>query len=161
MKNKFIVILILSFALCSALVILSFAHPGKTDEYGGHYDYEAGEYHYHHGYPAHQHPDGICPYNFDDQTDHSSGASSYSNNEYKEYEEYDEEYNNDNDYGEQTTNTPTTVPDNSHKGKTNDSSSFIDIIENIVNWIFLILLLLGFAFYIGIIIYGIFFDKKK
>ena len=86
MKNKCIVILILSFALCSALVILSFAHPGKTDEYGGHYDYEAGEYHYHHGYPAHQHPDGVCPYNFDDQTDHSSGSSSYSNNEYKEYE---------------------------------------------------------------------------
>lgn len=92
MKNKCIVILILSFALCSALVILSFAHPGKTDEYGGHYDYEAGEYHYHHGFPAHQHPNGQCPYNFVDNTDHSGGSSYYSDNEYQQwYAEYERE----------------------------------------------------------------------
>ena len=37
-------------------------HPGRTDEDGGHTDSSTGEYHYHHGYPAHQHPDGKCPY---------------------------------------------------------------------------------------------------
>jgi hypothetical protein len=45
-----------------ALVVICFAHPGGTDGSGGHYDSSAGEYHYHHGYPAHQHEDGECPY---------------------------------------------------------------------------------------------------
>lgn len=51
------------------------AHPGRTDASGGHYNHSTGEYHYHHGYPEHQHPGGQCPYNFDDQTNHSSGSS--------------------------------------------------------------------------------------
>lgn len=57
------------------------AHPGRTDSNGGHYDRSTGEYHYHHGYSAHQHydmdGDGIpdCPYNFKDTTNHSSGSS--------------------------------------------------------------------------------------
>lgn len=38
------------------------AHSGRTDKNGGHYDRSTGDYHYHHGYPAHQHPGGICPY---------------------------------------------------------------------------------------------------
>lgn len=38
------------------------AHPGHTDAAGGHWDSSTGEYHYHHGYPAHQHENGICPY---------------------------------------------------------------------------------------------------
>lgn len=42
-----------------------FAHPGKTDSNGGHFDRSTGEYHYHHGYPAHQHENGTCPYDFD------------------------------------------------------------------------------------------------
>lgn len=42
-----------------------FAHPGKTDSDGGHFDRSTGEYHYHHGYPAHQHENGTCPYDFD------------------------------------------------------------------------------------------------
>ena len=44
---------------CSAL-----AHSGRTDSNGGHRDSSTGEYHYHHGYPAHQHIDGKCPYAF-------------------------------------------------------------------------------------------------
>lgn len=58
--------------LISALLILCVtvsAHSGKTDANGGHYDRSTGEYHYHHGYPAHQHTDGVCPYDFVDQTD--------------------------------------------------------------------------------------------
>ena len=54
---------------------IAFAHPGRTDANGGHYDRSTGEYHYHHGYEAHQHPDGICPYDYNDRTGVSSGSS--------------------------------------------------------------------------------------
>ena len=50
------IICILSFT------ILCFAHSGKTDADGGHYVGGSSNYHYHHGYSAHQHPNGICPY---------------------------------------------------------------------------------------------------
>lgn len=53
----------------------AYAHPGKTDENGGHYDYSTGEYHYHHGYPAHQHVNGVCPYDYKDNT--ASSPRSY------------------------------------------------------------------------------------
>lgn len=78
-KQKAFVLLLLVFLLIPSL---TFAHAGKTDEFGGHYDYNTGEYHYHHGYPAHQHTDGICPYDFDDKTNHdsSSGSGSSSSN---------------------------------------------------------------------------------
>lgn len=42
-------------AVLLALPVL--AHPGRTDSKGGHYDHSSGTYHYHHGYPAHQHRD--------------------------------------------------------------------------------------------------------
>lgn len=44
------------------LFTISFAHSGRTDSSGGHYNRSTGEYHYHHGYSAHQHYNGICPY---------------------------------------------------------------------------------------------------
>lgn len=44
------------------------AHPGKTDASGGHYNHSTGEYHYHHGFPAHQHTNGVCPYDLVDVT---------------------------------------------------------------------------------------------
>lgn len=59
----------ISLILMSIVVIILgscvavFAHPGKTDSNGGHFDRSTGEYHYHHGYPAHQHENGTCPYN--------------------------------------------------------------------------------------------------
>lgn len=55
------------------LTTSAFAHPGRTDANGGHYDRATGEYHFHHGYPAHQHTGGACPYDFDDQTGLASG----------------------------------------------------------------------------------------
>ena len=58
------------------LCLPAFAHPGRTDSKGGHTDRSTGEYHYHHGYSAHQHPNGECPYDFDDKTGASSGSSS-------------------------------------------------------------------------------------
>ena len=77
MKNKLILIPIIFFALCSALVILSFAHSGRTDANGGHWDHSTGEYHYHHGYPAHQHPLGFCPYKKAHENIENGIASSY------------------------------------------------------------------------------------
>ena len=64
---------VLALVLCCGVAM---AHSGKTDAWGGHYDYSTGSYHFHHGYPAHQHIDGVCPYNFDDRTGWNSGTSS-------------------------------------------------------------------------------------
>lgn len=74
-RKIYICIALILLILCIA-TILVFAHGGKTDANGGHYDRSTGEYHYHHGYPAHQHTNGVCPYDYDDKTNHSSGGSS-------------------------------------------------------------------------------------
>ena len=62
------------FAMAALAIFLSgsitaFAHSGRTDSDGGHTDHSTGEYHWHHGYPAHQHEDRdgdgypeYCPY---------------------------------------------------------------------------------------------------
>lgn len=68
---KKLVIFLLCAIVCSARV---FAHSGRTDANGGHNS--ASGYHYHHGYPAHQHTGGVCPYDFDDRTGWSSGEPS-------------------------------------------------------------------------------------
>lgn len=51
---------------CPAASITASAHSGRTDANGGHRDNKnksgLGYYHYHHGYSAHLHPNGICPY---------------------------------------------------------------------------------------------------
>lgn len=78
--RKRLLAFLLAFLLLLHPTVL--AHSGKTDANGGHYDRSTGEYHYHHGYPAHQHydmdGDGVadCPYDFDDKTDHSSRSDS-------------------------------------------------------------------------------------
>lgn len=80
-KLKIISYVVLCAAMCLFIIVAS-AHSGKTDSYGGHYDNSSGEYHYHHGYSAHQHEDidgdGIvdCPFDFDDKTNHND---SYNN----------------------------------------------------------------------------------
>lgn len=67
----------ISVIFCFILIFTcASAHPGRTDASGGHWDRSTGKYHYHHGYPAHQHTNGICPYEYDDQTDTISGSSS-------------------------------------------------------------------------------------
>lgn len=58
---------LISFVLiCIFAVSFATAHRGRTDAQGGHYDYEnesgLGSYHYHHGYSAHLHENGVCPY---------------------------------------------------------------------------------------------------
>lgn len=78
-------IILLAFVLLLAIAALSgiaAAHSGRTDSNGGHTDSSTGEYHYHHGYPAHQHEDLDgdgqleCPYEFVDRTGENSGGSS-------------------------------------------------------------------------------------
>lgn len=74
--------LVIALVICLQIPAVVFAHPGRTDTDGGHTDHETGEYHYHHGYPAHQHydmdGDGTvdCPYKFRDQANHSTTSSS-------------------------------------------------------------------------------------
>ena len=73
MKKTFSVLLCFILLFCTAS-----AHAGRTDANGGHWDRSTGEYHYHHGYPAHQHTNGICPYDYSDQTSSNSGTVSSS-----------------------------------------------------------------------------------
>ena len=77
MKRIFCIVLSVMI-LFLAFAIPITAHSGKTDAVGGHYDSSTGEYHYHHGYPAHQHTNGKCPYDYNDKTNHSSGGSTSS-----------------------------------------------------------------------------------
>ena len=71
---------VVSFVLLVCVSLTAYAHAGSTDEYGGHIDWSTGEYHYHHGYPAHSHDGGYCPYEFVDNADHSNNGYSGSNN---------------------------------------------------------------------------------
>lgn len=77
------------------MIVPAFAHPGGTDGSGGHYNRSTGEYHYHHGHSAHDHVDGVCPYDYDDKTGErsgSSGGSSYSYTSYAVAEDWYDEY---------------------------------------------------------------------
>lgn len=138
MKFKWVTCLLLVVVLLTYPV---FAHSGRTDANGGHYDTSTGEYHYHHGYPPHQHydmnGDGIvdCPYEFDDQTGVNSGASSSGE--------------------KQKTNTAAvSVPENSEKDK--GGSSWLKIMLSILAYP------AGFcAFAFVISLPGIIQDRKK
>ncbi len=72
MKKRAARIISIILILVMSCTAGSFAHGGRTDSSGGHRDNKnvsgLGYYHYHcGGYPAHLHPNGVCPY---------SGASS-------------------------------------------------------------------------------------
>lgn len=58
MRKKFLLFVFILATVCATV----YAHPGRTDSSGGHMNHSTGEYHYHHGQSAHQHPDGVCPY---------------------------------------------------------------------------------------------------
>ena len=95
-----VVILMILLLVVSMNLLNVYAHSGRTDSSGGHHDNSTGEYHYHHGYPDHDHPDGVCPYekteeetevyNFDYSYD-STFDYSYDNN-------FDYSYDNNFDY---------------------------------------------------------------
>lgn len=78
--KKLTVSLLIIAVLITLFTVAVFAHSGRTDANGGHRDSSTGQYHYHHGYPAHQHSGGRCPYDYDDKTGSSSGSSGSSSN---------------------------------------------------------------------------------
>lgn len=95
-----------AFIIAATLIGSVSAHPGSTDSSGGHTDHSTGEYHYHHGYEAHDHydmdgdGDEDCPYDFDDQTDHSNhGYSSEEKDDEWDAVPYDEIKNRVENYG--------------------------------------------------------------
>jgi len=62
-----ILVLLLALILTQTVFNTALAHPGRVDSNGGHRDNRnasgLGSYHYHcGGYPAHLHPNGVCPY---------------------------------------------------------------------------------------------------
>ena len=59
---KKLILLFTIIILCLLSTLCVTAHSGRTDSKGGHYNRATGEYHYHHGYPEHQHINGECPY---------------------------------------------------------------------------------------------------
>lgn len=68
MKRR-IFFFLLIFALLFAFTLSASAHSGGTDGKGGHWNHSTGEYHYHHGKPAHDHPNGVCPYDTENSND--------------------------------------------------------------------------------------------
>lgn len=87
---------VVGLVVIGIMVVPAFAHPGGTDGSGGHYNRSTGEYHYHHGHSAHDHVDGVCPYDYDDKTGERSGTSgsgsSYSYASYAVAEDWYDEY---------------------------------------------------------------------
>ena len=59
---KALVLILIASVIAGVLALTAYAHPGDTDSRGGHYNRTTGVYHYHHGYPAHSHINGVCPY---------------------------------------------------------------------------------------------------
>lgn len=76
----------------NTFTLVAEAHSGRTDSSGDHHDYKnksgLGSYHYHHGYGAHLHTNGVCPYeanandnadtNTADETINEANLSDYS-----------------------------------------------------------------------------------
>lgn len=71
--KKFKLILITLLIILIILSTISLSHSGRTDSSGGHNS--PSGYHYHHGYPAHQHTNGICPYNYYNKNIYSSSEN--------------------------------------------------------------------------------------
>ena len=65
--KKAILLLFLALFLIPSIAV--YAHSGGTDSNGGHYNHSTGEYHYHHGKPAHDHKNGVCPYDSSAETE--------------------------------------------------------------------------------------------
>lgn len=80
--NRFFKI-ILIFFLIILNINFAYAHPGGTDSNGGHHVTATGEYHYHHGYPPHDHVNGICPYRNDNKTGINNGMTTFSSGNIK------------------------------------------------------------------------------
>lgn len=82
-------LIIAAFLLLFPITV--YAHPGKTDGSGGHYNRSTGEYHYHHGYSEHDHydmdgdGDSDCPHDFNVATNSSGWSTVSSDTPYNSY----------------------------------------------------------------------------
>lgn len=81
-KYKIVIVALLYLCL---LTHNSYAHSGRTDSNGGHRDKNnisgLGSYHYHcGGYPAHLHPNGVCPYSSSSSSSNTNNSSSKETN---------------------------------------------------------------------------------
>ena len=81
MRKKIFLFLFVLMFLC----VNVYAHSGGTDGAGGHYNHSTGEYHYHHGYPEHQHPNGVCPYENDSIQEKIENGVPLTQDEYRAY----------------------------------------------------------------------------
>lgn len=71
-------IALLIIILFSLFVVPCLAHSGRTDSHGGHHVSATGEYHYHcGGHPAHQHKNGVCPYDTEAEEEPKGGGLLY------------------------------------------------------------------------------------
>ena len=73
------IIFLLAGIMCLIFTLSAAAHSGRTDSKGGHYDHSTGDYHYHHGYPPHDHYGGECPYKTDNKTEINTSKENYNN----------------------------------------------------------------------------------
>lgn len=150
---KKVLLVVIAPLLVCALFIFSFAHGGRTDSSGGHYNRSTGEYHYHHGYSAHSHydidGDGTidCPYDFDDTT---SQGSSRIERETETQKVYDPK-----DYFETTAQETETEAKESVARKSTKSfgNTILDMVKYILNKkisdIPVLLVFLGFFVFVG------------
>ena len=145
MKNRLLPVILITLLLF--LSATASAHPGRTDESGGHFVSDTGEYHYHHGYEAHQHSDidgdGVldCPYDFDDKTD--SGSSGVSSGEYSHVltvkPDVSEETTEESSDGDNKQGSPTRVvfdiPWAGNSDHKEDSKNTRSIVEDMISYV--------------------------
>lgn len=98
MKKSVLIYALIAFLILPTVVLVTSAHSGRTDGSGGHRNHSTGEYHYHHGYSAHDHydmdGDGVkdCPYDFDDKTGHRSDVEQSEGEDSKQKEDSSDDW---------------------------------------------------------------------
>ena len=81
MKKSLLIYALIACLILPTVVLVTSAHSGRTDGSGGHTKHSTGEYHYHHGYSAHDHYDidgdgkKDCPYDFHDNAGTASSKT--------------------------------------------------------------------------------------
>lgn len=151
MYKRIITISISLFLLAGSFAATAYAHSGKTDANGGHYQGNNGEYHYHHGYPAHQHTNGSCPYDYDDKTNHNGGSGSNKDDDVYDCGRKDCNIGVPHAHANKATTTTTTTTKVDIEKKSDEGN---DIGFNIIGGSILILSI-GFIFYCD------FLDKRR
>lgn len=116
LNSKFIAVFFIITLLVPLLALAVFSHSGRTDSAGGHYDRSTGKYHYHHGHPAHSHPNGVCPYKRNNVTT-STASFTENDNDRDSYYSSSGKYTTEAQYALMTANR------NSTKAKTTENNT--------------------------------------